>query len=57
MFLQSYSIPVKDIMSEDIFILEEVESIDNAINYLFHNVKKEVIVCDSSFHIKGIITM
>lgn len=57
MFLQSYSIPVKDIMSEDFFILEEMESVDNAISYLFHNVKKEVIVCNSSSHIKGIITM
>ena len=56
MFLQSYSIPVKDVMSNDFFKINIEENSDVAVEYLLHNIKKEIIVYDKE-KICGIVTM
>lgn len=57
MFLQSYSVPVADVMSYDIFIANEKDEMNSIIDYLIHNVKKEVLICDDDKKIKSVITM
>lgn len=56
MFLQSYSIPVKDVMSSDFFKMNREENLDVAVEHLLHNIKKEIIVYDED-NICGIVTM
>ncbi len=55
MFLQAYSIPVKEVMSKDLFIINESDEIMKATDYLFKNNKKEVLVCNEH-GLAGIIT-
>ncbi len=57
MFLQSYSIPVKEVMSKDVFIVNKSDNITKATKYLSENNKKEVLVCDDKKKLVGIITI
>ncbi len=56
MFLQSYSIPVKEVMSNDFFKMNKDANVDVAVDYLLHNVKKEIIVLENE-NVYGIITI
>ena len=56
MFLQSYSVPVKDVMSREYRFVKEGENISTVIDFLTKNIKKEVLVCDNRDKLVGIIT-
>lgn len=56
MFLQSYSIPVKEVMSRELFKIDIDQNGKEAVDYLLNNIKSEIIVFDGE-SIVGIITM
>lgn len=56
MFLQSYSVPVKEVMSREFFKIDINQNGKESIDYLLNNIKSEVIVFDGEL-IVGIITM
>ena len=56
MFLQAYSIAVKEIISRDIFFVDIKDSFNKVFNYLIRNSKKEVLVLEDKKFV-GIVTI
>ncbi len=56
MFLQAYSIPVKEIMSRDMYFIDVGDKFHKVFNYLMKNSKREVLVLEDNKLI-GIITI
>lgn len=56
MFLQSYSIPVKDVMEKEYFSLDENDDYELAMDFIAKNPKKEVFIFNKE-NLKGIITL
>ncbi|MBU5437788.1 sigma 54-interacting transcriptional regulator [Tissierella sp. MSJ-40] len=56
MFLQSYSVAVKEIMDKDIFFSDHKDDIQEVMDYIFKNNKKEVLVLKNKDLI-GIVTI
>lgn len=57
MFLQAYSVLVKEVMNKDLFIINKSDEINKVTDYLFKNNKKEVLVCDDYNNLIGIVTI
>lgn len=56
MFLQTYSIPVKEVMRKDMYFIDIDDNFEKAFNYLMKMSKKEVMVLDSK-NLVGIFTI
>ncbi len=56
MFLQTYSVPVKEVMKKDIYFIDIEENFYKVFDYLMKNSKKEVLVLKEG-KLEGIITI
>ena len=56
MFLQAYSVPVKEVMRSDIYFVSIDEEFYRVFDYLMKNSKKEVLVLKKG-ELAGIITI
>lgn len=57
MFLESYDIQVKNIMSKDFIQIKEDSSIKKISDILIKNTKKEIFIVDKTGNLKGILTL
>jgi PAS domain S-box-containing protein len=57
LFLESYDIQVKNIMSKDFIQIKEDSSIKKISDILIKNTKKEIFIVDKTGNLKGILTL
>lgn len=57
MFLESYDIQAKNIMSKDFIQIKEDSSIKKISDILIKNTKKEIFIVDKTGNLKGILTL